>query len=330
MVRCPSTPGVFSAGHLAPSPGPVNLSFVDATAGYLWGQMGVAVTGDGGYHWLSSSMGDVTAFAASGTAAWAAVTTCRQGTAAPECRTAVVSTADSGVTWQPMPDVVSRRAGRSVAVAATSTGAVAFAVLPPGPITTPETVATFEHTPGTAATQSLAPFRCPAYTTAVGLHATNGGGTLWGTCRGGTGQSSWLAIDRSTDGGANWHAESSAGATFTPAVAMGFPRTARGWQPAALATATANRAALVDAFGSSAAGAAGLYVTTDGGASWQLTWPLPEPPGATASGAAVDFVTGDLGWLAIPSRSGGPRGQLLETTDGGGSWHRVVDRGGAR
>ncbi len=141
MVRCPSTPGVFSAGHLAPSSGPVNLSFVDATADYLWGQLGVAGTGAGGRHWRASTVGDVTG----------------------------------------------------------------FAVLPLGPITTPETVATFEHTPGTAGTPSLAPFRCPAYTTGIGLHTTDGGGTLWGTCRGGTGQSSWIAIDRSTDGGGSWH-----------------------------------------------------------------------------------------------------------------------------
>ncbi len=327
VVRCPSTPGVFLAGHLAPSLGPVHLTFVDATAGYLWGPMGVAVTGDGGRHWLRRLVGDVTGFAASGMAAWAAVTTCRQGSAGLDCTTTVVSTADAGAAWRALPGLVSPRPGGSIAVAATSIGAVAFAVLPPGPITTPETVAAFVHTPGTAGTRSLAPFRCPAYTTDVGLHATDGGGTLWATCRGGTGESSWLAIDRSTNGGASWHAESSAGA-FGPAVSMGFPHTAGGWQPATLAPATANRAALFEAFGDPAVGAAGVYLTTDGGASWQLTWPLAHLNGA--SFAAVDFVTGDLGWLAVHCQPGGPPGQLLQTTDGGANWHPVAARGGAR
>lgn len=328
VVRCPSTPGVFSAGHLVPMPGPVHLSFVDATTGYLWGPMGVVVTDDGGHQWRRSLVGNVTGFAASGTTAWAAVTACHPGSAGPECATTVTSTADAGAAWRPLAGLVSPHAGGSVAMAATSTDAVAFAVLPPGPITTPETVATFEHTPGTASTRSLAPFHCPAFTTMVRLHATDGGGTLWGTCGGGQGQASWLAIVRSTNGGASWHAESSAGASFGPALSMGFPRTAGGWQPATLAPATTNRAVLFEAFGGSTIGAAGVYVTTDGGATWQLTWPLTHLTGA--SFAAVDFVTGDLGWLAIPSHPGNPPGQLLQTTDGGTSWHPVADRSGAR
>lgn len=179
-----------------------------------WGATGMVAalaTGDGGRRWARSFTGDVTGFAASGSSAWAAVTACHQGAAAPVCRTTVVDTRDSGATWQ-------------------------------------------------------------------------------------------------------------------PAVAMGFPRTAGGWQPSHLAPASATTAALVEMFGNSTVGTAGVYVTTDGGASWQLTRPLLELPVGGTTGATVDFVTADLGWLAVPGRRGGPRGQLLETTDGGVSWHLVPDR----
>jgi hypothetical protein len=139
--------------------------------------------------------------------------------------------------------------------------------------------------------------------------------------------STWLAIDRSTDGGAAWHAESSAGATFAPAAAMGFPRTAGGWQPSELATVSTNRAVLVDMFGSRTVGAAGVDVTTDGGASWQLTFPLPELLGAEAFSGAKPPTPPSTS--SLPTSAGSPSTAALEAPMASSSRQPTAERPGA-
>lgn len=143
---------------------------------------------------------------------------------------------------------------------------------------------------------------------------------VWAWIFGGAGMSQGsYSLFHTTDGGATWHAVaalSTAGGGPAPGNTAGAAQ-GPGVSPVAM-SANGDAAYILAACYPCNQGTLTIGGTTDGGATW-TTQPqsLPVPPGIGQFGLA--FSTSTDGWLALSPTRG--LSELLETQDGGVTWH---------
>ncbi len=139
------------------------------------------------------------------------------------------------------------------------------------------------------------------------ISATRGWALLWTANPNDNGE---LQLGRTDDGGRTWHLVSPH--ALSPALTGGV---------VLLDAVSAERAWIVAATPSSAAGKTELFLTDDGGRSWRRSEPVPG-----AEPVAVDFVGSSRGWLleSLGAAMCSNPVQIYRTNDGGLRWSSLA------